>query len=180
VLVSATAPVFDSHGTSLVDPSGRPLLLGPGRRLFSSTDIGIGSSSNSKAFCVLAVDAAAALAGAAARCLFKLCAPRRPVLPMHSGTIGPEAPPNTSMDQAELPQGPGRAPVGPVGQLGRRSTAGIVAEQVEAAVKGVAALLGLGAFQPVLGPTGQRLGLNAYGKLVPTSSKTPLTGVLVC
>lgn len=43
-------------------------------------------------------------------------------------------------------------------------------------MKGLAAAVGLGGFLPLLGPAGERLGLDPYGRLLVMPGKTPLTG----
>lgn len=65
---------------------------------------------------------------------------------------------------------------GPVGRLGSRSGGDIVAEQVDAGVKGLAAVLGLGGFLPLLGPAGEQLVLDPYGRLLAMPDRKPLTG----
>lgn len=43
-------------------------------------------------------------------------------------------------------------------------------------MKGLAAAVGLGGFLPLLGPAGERLGLDPYGRLLVMPGKAPLTG----
>jgi hypothetical protein len=72
---------------------------------------------------------------------------------------------------SNLAQAQGSGPVraklgGPVCRLGSRTGGDIVGEQVDAGVRGLAAAVGLGGFLPLLGPDGQYLGLDPYGRLV--------------
>jgi hypothetical protein len=48
--------------------------------------------------------------------------------------------------------------------------------QVDLGVKGLAAAVGLGGFLPLLGPGGERLGLDTYGRLLVMPGKQVLTG----
>jgi hypothetical protein len=56
------------------------------------------------------------------------------------------------------------------------SSESAVGERVEAAVKAFAALLGLGGLLPLLGPEGEQLALDVYGRLVTMPGRKPLTG----
>jgi hypothetical protein len=56
------------------------------------------------------------------------------------------------------------------------SSESAVGERVEAAVKAAAALLGFGGLLPLLGPNGEKLALDAYGRLVAMPGRKPLTG----
>jgi hypothetical protein len=48
--------------------------------------------------------------------------------------------------------------------------------QVDLGVKGLSAAAGLGGFLPLLGPGGERLGLDTYGRLLVMPGKQVLTG----
>lgn len=65
---------------------------------------------------------------------------------------------------------------GPVGRMGSRTGGDIVSEQIDAGVKGLAAAVGLGGFLALLGPDGQKLGLDHYGRLVCARDGKLLTG----
>jgi hypothetical protein len=60
------------------------------------------------------------------------------------------------------------------------SSESAVGERVEAAVKAFAALLGFGGLLPLLGPEGESLALDAYGRLVTLPGRKPLTGEQLC
>jgi hypothetical protein len=60
--------------------------------------------------------------------------------------------------------------------LASRTGGDVVGEQIDAGVKGLAAAVRLGGFLPLLGPAGEKLALDAYGRLLVMPCKTPLTG----
>lgn len=166
-------------------PDGRPLLLGPGRRLYSSgsgTDFHTAKGASSKGSSAATVTmAAAAAAGNVAKQLYSRVhklpqsdvTPSWTTAPKAGGTAGDSG----TMGQVGRQSGPGLKPgSGPSGKLGKRDGSDIVAEQVDAGVKGLAAMLGLGGFLALLGPAGEKLGIDHYGALMVMPDRKPLLG----
>jgi len=167
-------------------PDGRPLLLGPGRRLYSSgsgTDFHTAKGASGKGSSAAAVTMAAAAAGNVAKQLYSRVhklpqsdvTPTWTTAPKDGGTGGDSG----TMGQVGRQSGPGfKLGSGSSGQLGKRDGSDIVAEQVDAGVKGLAAMLGLGGFLALLGPAGEKLGIDHYGALMVMPDRKPLLGGL--
>jgi hypothetical protein len=208
----------------LQGPDSRPLLMGYGGRLYSSSSAasaGEGGVANAAGL----TNVTALMAGAAARSLHRIGSSNfgsllrtlsaghlpglagsranslqragssqgmldRAALAAGSSTSIPGGLRTVSEDQAvqDLTQAGGDAAAaaaaaaavdsttetGDVSSSSRSESA--VGDRVEAAVKAAAALLGFGGLLPLLGPNGEKLALNAYGRLVAMPGRKPLTG----
>ncbi|WIA39755.1 hypothetical protein OEZ86_005813 [Tetradesmus obliquus] len=230
VSLAKSRPVFSARGKLLVGPDSRPLLMGYGGRLYSSSTAaaaGEGGTANAAGL----TNATALMAGAAARSLHRIGSSNigtllRTLSAGHLGNLaavvggGPsrtnsltgitgsftlQRTPSSQgvLDRAALAGGSSASLPGGLRTVSEdqavqdltaaaaaavargaadsessssSSSEGAVGERVEAAVKAAAALLGLGGLLPLLGPQGEPLALDAYGRLVTVPGRAPLTG----
>ncbi|WIA19482.1 hypothetical protein OEZ85_004094 [Tetradesmus obliquus] len=230
VSLAKSRPVFSARGKLLVGPDSRPLLMGYGARLYSSSTAaaaGEGGTANAAGL----TNATALMAGAAARSLHRIGSSNigtllRTLSAGHLGNLAAAAgggPSRTNsltgitgsftlqrtpssqgvLDRAALAGGSSASLPGGLRTVSEdqavqdltaaaaaavargaadsessssSSSESAVGERVEAAVKAAAALLGLGGLLPLLGPQGEPLALDAYGRLVTVPGRAPLTG----
>lgn len=159
-------------------PNGRPVLLGAGRWLYSS------ASRNTPGHSKTPLIVTATLAGCAAKAVYTMLTGSKSYKASPTWSTGGAAqsrnvlttPDAGTADKAST------SSVESAGFLGNRNGGDIIAEQVTAATLGLAAAVGLGGCAALLGPSGQKLGLDTYGHLMvaPVKRRQQLRGRQSC